>query len=73
MYLMRLLDLDTHLVVRVAPYIAQWFLVVIGDYFYYQIGKKTVGVNATRIGVIIIVFNYFQCNYLHRCFTNSLE
>ena len=73
LYVMKLLGLDSHTVVMLSPYLAHWVLVVAGDYFFYQIGKKTVGVNGTRIGVFVNVFNGFQGNYLHRCFTNSLE
>ena len=43
------------------------------DWFIWKLGKKTVGVDATRIAMILIVFNHFQNDYISHCFTNGIE
>ena len=65
--------MDTNIVVRLLPYLTQLPLVILNDLFIWKLGKKTVGVDATRFAMILIVFNYFQVDYISRCFTNSLE
>ena len=55
------------------PYIAQLPLVILNDLFIWKLGKKLVGVDATRFAMILIVFNWQQIEFISRCFTNSVE
>ena len=73
LYLMKLAQLDTNLVVRLLPYLSQFPLVILNDLFIWKLGKKTVGFDATRFAMILIVFNFLQLEYISRCFTNSIE
>jgi hypothetical protein len=41
--LLRILNLDYYFMVRASYYVAHWLLVIIGDYYYYQAGKKIIG------------------------------
>jgi hypothetical protein len=59
---LRILDflrLDYYFTVRASYYIAQWVLVVIGDYYYYKIGVKIVGEKATRLSMYMYIINKF--------------
>ena len=73
MYLLKLANLDSNLVIRLAPYFTNLLLVILNDLFIWKIGKKVVGVDATRFGILLIMTNQFQINHIPRCFTNSLE
>ena len=73
MYFVKLLGLDSPTVVYYLPYMAQLLLAILNDHFIWKVGKKTVGVDGTRIGVLLIVMNHFQIEYITRCFGNSLE
>lgn len=55
------------------PYIQHNILVLVGDWYMYEGGKKYVGKNATRIGMIILFFCKMNMDYTVRCFTNSVE
>ena len=57
MYLLKLANLDSNLVIRLAPYFTHLLLVVLNDMFIWKIGKKVVGVDATRFGMYFIVTN----------------
>ena len=48
-------------------------MAILNDHFIWKVGKKTVGIDGTRIGVLLIVMNHFQIEYITRCFGNSLE
>ena len=60
MYLLKLANLDSNLVIRLAPYFTHLLLVVLNDLFIWKIGKKVVGVDATRFAMFFIVTNQFQ-------------
>ena len=59
MYVAKLLGIDSPTVVYYMPYMAQLLLAILNDHFIWKIGKKTVGVDGTRIGVFLIVLNHF--------------
>lgn len=67
------LGLDYSSTVRASYYLAQWVLVIIGDYFYYQIGCTMIGENATRLSMYLYISNKFYNIHLIRCFGNSVE
>ena len=73
MQLAKTLALDTNWMVKTIPYLAHCPLVVLNDYFFYKVGKRVIGVDATRLGVIILFFNRFQTHLIIRCFTNGIE
>lgn len=46
---------------------------ILNDYFVWKIGKKIIGVNGTRIAMLLLLINRCQNEYIIRCFTNGLE
>ena len=60
MYLLKLANLDSNFVIRFAPYFTNLLLVILNDFFIWKIGKKVVGTDATRFGILLIVTNQFQ-------------
>ena len=46
---------------------------IISDYFFYQVGKKIVGIQATRVALLLYFTNPFYNMHLIRCFSNSVE
>lgn len=71
--LLKFLQLDYPYLVRISPYIAQFPLTVLSDYYLWQIGKRLVGKGATRVAFILILTNSWMVEYEIRCFTNTLE
>jgi hypothetical protein len=47
--------------------------VVIGDYYYFKVGSKVIGKEATRVSMYLYVANKFYNTTVIRCFANSLE
>jgi hypothetical protein len=39
----------------------------------WKAGKRVVGVDGTRIAILLLVFNRCENEYIIRCFTNGLE
>lgn len=73
LWIIKLLNIDKYYIVRVSPYLAHSVLVILSDYFFYQIGKKMVGQQATRMALYLYMTNNFYNTHLIRCFTNSVE
>jgi hypothetical protein len=73
MLALKAVGLDSNYAINAVPYVAHWPLVMLGDWFLWRVGKQTVGVNATRVATLLLLFNQFQLEYLHRCFGNALE
>jgi len=48
-------------------------LLVICDLYLWEIGKKVVGIQATRIGFLIYIMNRNLNDIIIRCFSNSIE
>jgi hypothetical protein len=48
-------------------------LVLTGDYYFYQLGKKVVGDIGARIGFLLYLMSNSTSLILLRCFTNSVE
>jgi phosphatidylinositol glycan class B len=48
-------------------------LVLLGDYYFYQLGKRVVGNVGTRIGFLMYLVSHQSCIIVIRCFTNSVE
>jgi phosphatidylinositol glycan class B len=73
LYLLKHFGLDSPWLVRVQPYLTHCPLVILNDYFVWKIGKRLIGVDASRITVLLLLTNRCQNEYIIRCFTNSLE
>jgi GPI mannosyltransferase 3 len=73
LYLLKLAGLDTPWVVRVQPYLTHCPLVILNDYFIWKVGKRVIGVDGSRIAMLLIATNRCQNEYIIRCFTNGLE
>ena len=70
---MKKLELDSNMTVRISPYLVHSFLVIIGDLYFWQIGKKTVEILQDRmkeIKISIIENNRDQANSLAEIFPN---
>jgi len=65
--------IDYPYLVLISPYLAHFPLMMLSDYYLWQVGKQTVGKSATRIAFIITLTNVFMVEYEIRCFTNTLE
>ena len=59
MYLAKILMIDSNTMVYFLPYMAQLLLAVINDFFIWKLGKKLVGVDSTRIAILLMVSNHF--------------
>jgi hypothetical protein len=73
---LRILDflrLDYSYTVRASYYVAQWVLVIIGDYYYYKVGCKMFGSHSTRVSLYLYLTNKFYNMHIIRCFGNSVE
>jgi len=73
LYFMKLVGLDFALLVRLQPYLTHYPLVIMHDYFYWQIGKKVMGKDSARVAMLFLLFSMYENLFLVRCFTNSLE
>lgn len=71
--ILKSIGLDYGFVVRMYPYIAEIILVIISDYYFWEVGKKTVSTRATRIAFIFYLTNRIYNEMIIRTFTNSLE
>jgi len=73
LYVLKQLGLDTPWLVRVQPYLTHCPLVILNDYFIWKIGKRIIGIDGSRIAMLLIITNRCQNEYIIRCFTNGLE
>jgi hypothetical protein len=64
---------DTNFVVNTLPYIAHLPVVFLNDWFTWKVGKRIVGTDAARIGMLFYFFNRFENMFLLKTLTNSLE
>ena len=71
--LMKFLQLDYPITVRVSYYLAQWIIVVIGDIYFFKLSKRIVGKEAARLGFYYYFTSKFYNIYVIRCFSNSVE
>ncbi len=46
---------------------------LINDYFFYKLGRISVGDKATEIGMILYIFNHTFSQQMHRLFSSSYE
>ena len=69
----KILGLDSNLVVRKLPYLAHLPVALLNDWFFWKVGKKVVGRDAARLGMIMLFFNRFETMHIIRTLTNSLE
>lgn len=47
--------------------------VVISDWFFWRLGKRVVGKEATKVALLFYLSNRVQNAYIVRCFTNAIE
>lgn len=73
LYLLKYFNLDYPWIVRMQPYLTHCPLVLVNDYFIWKVGKRVVGVDSTRIAMMLILTNKLQSEYIIRCFTNGIE
>lgn len=73
LWVIKIIGLDYGFVVRLCPYIAHIILVIISDTYMWRLGKRTVGVDATRIASLFYLSNRVFNELYIRCFTNSIE
>lgn len=71
--LLKFFKMDFPYLVLISPYIAHWPLMMLSDYYLWQIGKRVVGKPATRIAFILLLTNLYMIEFEIRCFTNTLE
>lgn len=46
---------------------------ILNDYFVWKVGKRLIGVDASRITMLLFLTNRCQSEHIVRCFTNGLE
>lgn len=73
LWVVKFLRIDYFAVVRVCPYLAHSILVILSDRFFWKLGKKALGIPATRFAFIFYLSNRVFNEYYVRCFTNSIE
>ena len=73
LYILKVLGLDHRIIVVMCPYVLQCFLVLISDHYLWEIGKITIGKNASRIAFILYIVNKASNEVMMRCFTNGIE
>jgi GPI mannosyltransferase 3 len=74
LYLLKCTGLDQWgWLVRLQPYLTHCPLVILNDLFIWRVGKRVVGVNGARIGMLLMIFSRAQNEYIIRCFTNGIE
>jgi len=73
LYVLKFLGLDSNMMVRTCPYLAQCVLVCITDSYLWRVGLKTVGAPATRIAFVLYLTNRSANELMARCYTNSVE
>lgn len=73
LWILKYTRMDYQPFVLASPYIAHYPLMLLSDYFFWHVGKQTVGKEATRIAFIFTLTNFFMFEYEIRCFTNTLE
>lgn len=71
--ILKFLSLDYYFTVRNSYYLFHMILVLIGDYYYYKVGCKIVGKNATRVSLYILMASKFYNVHIIRCLANSVE
>ena len=59
MYLAKILRIDSSTMVYFLPYLSQLILAIINDFFIWKLGKKLVGIDSTRIAIVLMVSNHF--------------
>lgn len=57
--LLKMLELDTAEAVRMTPYLAHYPLVLMHDYLFWQIGKRVLGKNSARVGMLLLMTSSF--------------
>ena len=73
---LRILDylhLDYYYTVTSSYYFAHFFLVILGDYYFYQVACKVIGKPAARVSMYLYVTNKFYNMHIIKCFGNSVE
>ena len=73
LWILKYTRMDYPKLVLMSPYLAHFPLMVLSDYFFWRVGKQTVGKQATRVAFILSIVNFFMFEYEIRCFTNTLE
>lgn len=73
LWLLKSLGLDSNYAVRMCPKMAHIFLLCIGDWYLWKVGKRTVGGPATRIAFLFYLTNRTCNELLIRTFTNAIE
>jgi hypothetical protein len=73
LWILKYSRLDYQSLVLLSPYIAQFPLIIMSDYYFWKIGKQVVGKSATRVAFILILTSTFMVEFEIRCFTNTLE
>jgi hypothetical protein len=71
--ILKFLGLDYYWTVRNSYYVAHYFLVLIGDYYFYKIGCKVIGKSGARVTLYIYLTNKFYNIHIIKCFGNSVE
>lgn len=59
--------------VRLCPQLAHIVLVLVGDWYFWRLGKLVVGKNATSLAAVLLIFNRPFQEVQIRCFVNGLE
>ena len=60
MQMVKMVSLDTNYMVRAIPYLAHCPLVILNDWFMWNVAKRVVGRDAARFSMILVTFNRFQ-------------
>lgn len=73
LYLLKISGLDFKWAVLLQPYLTHSVLVILGDFFIWQAGKRYVGKDASRVAIFLLLVSKVQTEYIVKCFTNAVE
>ena len=71
--IVKMIGIDTNLIVNVVPYIAHCPIVILTDYFTWKVAKRVVGKDGASLTMIFYFFNRFFTMHIIRTLTNSIE
>ena len=57
LYILKITGLDYTMAVRLCPQLAHIVLVLVGDWYFWRLGKLVVGKNATSLAAVLLIFN----------------
>ena len=71
--LLQALGIDYYWTIRDGYQVAQFFLVMLGDYYFFKVSQMVLGKKGAQISMIFYICSKFLNMHLIKCFGNSVE